>query len=225
MAESYQGHRERMRTRFREHGLDNFSDRDVLELLLYYVIPRRDVRPIAAALLSTFGSLYGVFEASVDALAQVQGVGEHAATLLRLVPQVSRRYLISRSADIVFLTNSERAGEYLVPRLLFEREEVVLLACLDGKSRLLGCTELSRGETAGTAISIRRIVETALARNASKVILAHNHTSGIALPSQEDVDTTKKIRDALHLVSIELVDHLVVADNDFVSMRDSHMLD
>ena len=225
MAESYLGHRERMRTRFREHGLDNFSDRDVLELLLYYVIPRRDVRPIAAALLSTFGSLYGVFEASVDALAQVQGVGEHAATLLRLVPQVSRRYLISRSADIVFLTDSERAGEYLVPRLLFEREEVVLLACLDGKSRLLGCTELSRGETAGTAISIRRIVETALARNASKVILAHNHTSGIALPSQEDVDTTKKIREALHLVSVELVDHLVVADNDFVSMRDSHMLD
>ena len=225
MAESYLGHRERMRTRFREHGLDNFSDRDVLELLLYYVIPRRDVRPIAAALLSTFGSLYGVFEASVDALAQVQGVGEHAATLLRLVPQVSRRYLISRSADIVFLTDSERAGEYLVPRLLFEREEVVLLACLDGKSRLLGCTELSRGETTGTAISIRRIVETALARNASKVILAHNHTSGIALPSQEDVDTTKKIREALHLVSVELVDHLVVADNDFVSMRDSHMLD
>ena len=130
MQESYLGHRDRMRQRFRAHGLDNFSDRDVLELLLYYVIPRRDVRPIAAALLQAFGSLYGVFEASVDSLAQVEGVGEHTATLLRLIPQISRRYLISRSTDMVFLTDSERAGKYLAPRLLFEREEVVLLACL-----------------------------------------------------------------------------------------------
>ena len=225
MAESYLGHRERMRQRFRDHGLDNFSDRDVLELLLYYIIPRRDVRPIAAALLETFGSLYGVFEASVDSLSQVKGVGENAATLLRLVPQISRRYLISRSADMVFLTDSDAAGRYLAPRLLFEREEVVLLACLDGKSRLLGCTEISRGETAGTSVSIRRIVEVALAQNSSKVVLAHNHTSGIAIPSQEDVDTTKKIQEALSLVSIQLADHLVVADNDFVSMRDSRMLD
>ncbi len=225
MPESYLGHRERMRQRFRDHGLDNFSDRDLLELLLYYVIPRRDVRPIAAALLETFGSLFGVFEASVDSLSQVPGVGENAATLLRLIPQVSRRYLISRSTDMVFLADSESAGEYLVPRLMFQREEVVLLACLDGKSRLLGCTELSRGETAGTAVSIRRIVEVALAQNSSKVILAHNHTSGIAVPSQEDVDTTKKVQEALRLVSIQLVDHLVVADNDFVSMRDSRMLD
>ncbi len=225
MAESYIGHRDRMRQRFRDHGLDNFSDRDVLELLLCYVIPRRDVRPIAAALLEAFGSLYGVFEAPADALAQVNGVGEHAATLLRLFPQISRRYLISRSADMVFLTDSERAGEYLVPRLLFEREEVVLMACLDGKSRLLGCTELARGETAGASVSIRRIVEVALAQNAGKVILAHNHTSGIAIPSQEDVDTTKKIQEALRMVSIQLADHLVVADNDFVSMRDSRMLD
>ena len=225
MPESYIGHRDRRRQRFREHGLDNFSDRDLLELLLYYVIPRRDVRPVAAALLETFGSLFGVFEASVDALSQVPGVGENAATLLRLIPQVSRRYLISRSTDMVFLTDSESAGKYLVPRLMFQREEIVLLACLDGKSRLLGCTELSRGETVGASVSIRRIVEVALAQNSSKVILAHNHTSGIAVPSQEDVDTTKKVQEALKLVSIQLADHLVVADNDFVSMRDSRMLD
>ncbi len=225
MPESYIGHRDRMRQRFREHGLDNFSDRDVLELLLFYVIPRRDVRPVARALLEAFGSLYGVFEAPADALAQVNGVGEHAATLLHLFPQISRRYLISRSSDLVFLPDSEKAGEFLVPRLLFEREEVVLLACLDSKSRLLGCTELSRGETVGASISIRRIVEIALARNASKIILAHNHTSGIAVPSREDVDTTKQIQEALRLVSIQLADHLVVADSDFVSMRDSGMLD
>ena len=225
MPESYIGHRDRMRRRFREHGLDNFSDRDVLELLLFYVIPRRDVRPIAQALLEAFGSLYGVFEAPVDALAQVKGVGEHAATLLRLFPQISRRYLISRSSDLVFLPDSEKAGEYLVPRLLFEREEVVLLACLDSKSRLLGCTELSRGETVGTSISIRRIVEISLARNASKIILAHNHTSGIAVPSREDVETTRQIQDALRPVSIQLIDHLVVADSDYVSMRDSGLLD
>lgn len=225
MAESYIGHRDRMRQRFREHGLDNFSDRDVLELLLFYIVPRQDMRPAAQALLDTFGSLYGVFEASADSLAQVAGIGDKSATLLHLIPQISRRYLISRSSDLVFLTDSDHAGNYLVPRLMFEREEVVLLVCLDGASRLLGCTELSRGETAGTAISIRRIVEVALTRNASRIILAHNHTSGIALPSKEDVDTTKLIRDALRPMSIELTDHLVVGNNDFVSMRDSHMLD
>ena len=225
MAESYEGHRDRMRRRFREHGLDNFSDRDVLELLLFYIIPRRDVRPTAKALLDAFGNLYGVLEAPADALALVPGIGENTATLLHLIPQISRRYLISRSTDMIFLTDSDRAGEYLVPRLLYERDEVVLLACLDGKSRLLGCTEISRGETSGTAISLRRIVEVALAQNSSKVILAHNHTSGIAVPSKEDVDTTRKIQEALRLVSIELADHLVVADNDFVSMRDSRMLE
>lgn len=224
MSGIHDGHRERMRQRFREHGLDNFNDHAVLEFLLCYVIPRMDVNPIAHALLDTFGSLHGVFEASVEALTQVKGVGENVAILIRLIPQISRRYLISRQAAHDKLTDSRSAGDFLIPRFLYEREEVVLLVCLDGSSRVISCKEVGRGETNTASVSVRKVVELALSQNSTSVILAHNHTSGIALPSQEDVMTTQQIAQALQMVNIRLADHIVIADNDFVSMADSGLL-
>lgn len=220
----HDGHRDRLRQRFREHGLDNFNDHNVLELLLCYVIPRKDVNPIAHALLDAFGSLHGVFEAPVEALMQVEGIGEKSAMLIRLIPQISRRYMISRQADQIVLKDSKSAGDYLVPQFLYERDEVVLMVCLDGNCRVICCREIARGETNAASVSIRRVVELALAQNSTSVILAHNHTSGIALPSQEDVATTQRIAQALQMVSVKLADHIVVADNDFVSMTDSGFL-
>lgn len=224
MGNIHDGHRERMKQRFKEHGLDNFSDHNVLELLLFYVIPRKDVNPIAHALLDTFGSLYGVFEAPVDALAKVPGVGESAALLIKLVPQVNRRYLMSKATGDGVLNSSQKAGAYLIPKFLYEREEVVLLVCLDGNCRIISCREIGRGETNSTVVSVRRVVEVALSQNSTSVILAHNHTSGIALPSQEDLITTQQIARALHMVNIQLADHIVVANDDFVSMSDCGVL-
>ena len=220
----HDGHRDRLRQRFLEHGLDNFSDVNVLELMLCYVIPRKDVNPIAHALLDTFGSLHGVFEATPDALMQVDGVGENVASMIRLIPQINRRYLMSREDDRDILRDSQSAGLYLQPRFLYEREEIVLMVCLDASCRILCCRELARGETNTASLSVRKLVELALAQNSSSVILAHNHTSGIAVPSQEDVTTTKHVAEALEMVGIRLSDHLVMAGSDFVSMADSGML-
>lgn len=220
----HEGHRERLKERFRKYGLENFDDHNVLELLLVYAIPRKDVNPIAHALLDKFGSLETVFEASVEELCAVPGVGEGAATIIRLIPQVSRRYMIAKGAAHDVIRNSTDAGAYLVPRYMYERDEVVYMLCLDAVGQVSCCRELSRGVVDSAEISIRKIVETALNYKASGVILAHNHVSGLAIPSAEDEITTRKVAKALELVGVELSDHIVVAGEDYISMADSGIL-
>lgn len=218
------GHRARVRKQFLEHGLDTFEDHKVLEFLLFYALPRRDTNPLAHQILNRFGSLEAVFEAEEEELAQIPGLGESGIALLKLIPQISRRYMMEKFAHDNILDSSEAAGEYFVPRFMYERAEVVYLACLDTKHRVICCREIGRGVVNYAEINIRRIVETALANHAAGVILAHNHTSGIAIPSKDDQTSTVQIRRALHLVGIELIDHIVVGGDDFVSMADSGML-
>lgn len=220
----HDGHRERLKRRFIEQGLDGFDDHNVLELLLFFALPRCDTNPIAHALMNAFGSLRGVFEASYEELCAVPGVGENAAALLKTVPEVSRRYLIDRDSCEEIIDTSEKAAAYLIPRYLLERDEVVYVMCLDSKNKLLCCRELFRGVVNTAEISIRKIAELALSKNAGGVIIAHNHTSGIAIPSAEDEYTTKKIRDALLAMDIELLDHIVIAGDDYISMKDSNII-
>lgn len=220
----HDGHRDRMKRRFVRYGLDNFDDHSVLELLLFYSIPRKDTNEIAHRLMNRFGSLSAVFEARYEDLLRVEGIGENAAILLNLIPQVCRRYQISKTEDDRVIHTSEDAGRYLRPLYLYAREEIVYLMCLDAKSRLICLKELGRGSLNEVVVSIRTIVETALMQNATAVILSHNHVDGFALPSREDEMTTYRIRDALLLVGITLVDHIVVCDDELVSFADSGML-
>ncbi|NLM83282.1 MAG: DNA repair protein RadC [Clostridiales bacterium] len=217
----HKGHRARMKRRFLEHGLESFEDHHVLEILLFYALPRVDVNPLAHNLLKQFGSLAAVFDAPLDELEKVEGIGRNAATLIKLIPQVARRYMISRASLSDILDSSEKAGRYLLPRFFGERDEVVYLVCLDAKCKVLNCRLMFRGSVNSASVSIRKIVETALSFNATSVILAHNHTSGIALPSREDQITTRRIEEALWAVDITLADHIIVADDDFVSLADS----
>lgn len=220
----HEGHRDRMKERFREHGLDNFSDHNVLELLLLYAIPRRDVNPIAHTLLDTFGTLEGVFEAAFSELVSVPGIGENAATLLSLVPQVSKRHMLAKSQRREEIRDSSDAGSYIAARYLFERDELVYMICLDAMRHVICCKEIARGTVNSAEISLRRIIETALLHSATSVILSHNHTSGVAIPSAEDELTTARVSQALALIGVELIDHIVVAGEDYVSMADSGML-
>ena len=213
-----------MKKRFLTHGLDNFDDHNVLELLLFYAIPRKDVNPLAHELLDRFETLSGVFEASVEELKKVNGMGESTAIFLKLIPAASRRHMISRVSESVILDSTTKAGEYLVPFFMYERDEVVLMICLDAKRKLLCCKEMGRGSVNAAEVRIRRIVEMALSQNATSVILSHNHTSGIAVPSMEDTITTMKIKSALEIVGVELCDHIVVAGDDYVSMADSGLM-
>ena len=217
----HDGHRERMKRRFSEHGLENFDDHNVLELILFYALPRINVNPLAHNLIDRFGSLAAVFDAPADELIKVPGIGSNTACFIKLLPQVARRYLVSRSSFDDILDSSEKAGTFLVPRFFAERDEIVYIVCLDAKCKVLSCKLLFRGSVNSANISVRKIVENALLYNSTSVIIAHNHTSGIALPSKEDYVTTRRIEAALKAVEINLADHIIVADNDYVSLADN----
>lgn len=212
------GHRQRLKERFCAEGLDNFSDVQVLELLLFYAIPRQDTNPIAHQLLAHFGSLSQVLDAPVEELEKVPGVGHNAATFLALVTAVGRYYLVNRNEKNRILTSIQACGDFLMPHFYGIRNEKVMLLCLDAKCKVLCCREVGEGSVNSAGISVRKIVEVALAVNATSVVLAHNHPSGIALPSDEDKKTTERIATALEMVDVILADHIVVADDDYVSM-------
>lgn len=220
----HDGHRDRMKKKLLEQGLDVFDDHNVLELLLFYAMPRKDTNPLAHELLENFGSLEAVFEAPAEELSKLNGIGENAVTLLKLIPEVSRRYCIDKNRFDNILDSTNKAGEYLVARYMYERDEVVYVICLDSKCKLICCKQLFRGVANSAEISIRKIAELALAKNASRIIISHNHTSGIALPSIEDEATTKRLQTALNSMGITLTDHIIVAGDDFISMADSGLL-
>lgn len=217
----HDGHRERLRKRFREEGLDGFSEIQVLELALFYVISRKDTNPIAHALLDHFGSLAQVLEAPVEELCKVPGVGENTAVYLHMITELGRFYMVSRTSQTKVLTTLEQCAEYMLPLFYGRRVETVFLLCLDAKCKVLCCKEVAEGSVNAAGISVRKVVETALGANATSVVLAHNHPSGVAVPSGEDVQTTRRIAAALAAVEVHLVDHIVVADEDYVSMAQS----
>lgn len=218
---THKGHRERLKKRFLEQGLDNFNDIQALELLLYYAIPQRDTNPIAHALLDQFGSFPQVLEADVKQLKMVPGISDHSAILLRLVTEMGRYYQVTCAQRTKALTTLDACGEYLVPYFFGRSNETVFLLCLDAKCKVLCCREIGEGSVNSASISVRRVVETALNANATTVILAHNHPSGVAVPSGEDVQTTRRVYHALSAVDVHLADHIVVADGEFVSMIQS----
>ena len=217
----HDGHRSRLKERFCKEGLDHFEEHQVLELLLFYCIPRVDTNPIAHALLERFGSLARVLEAPVEELEKVTGIGHNAAVFLSLVMQTGRYYQVSAASHNVIMNTLSDCGRYLIPFFYGRRNETVYLLCLDAKAKVLCCKEVGEGSVNSAAVPIRRIVEIALGANATTVVLAHNHPSGLALPSPEDELTTRQLAAALSAVEITLADHLIIADGDSVSMRES----
>lgn len=214
----HDGHRKRVKDRFREEGLDNFENYQVLELLLYYCIPRKDTNVIAHNLINTFGSLPGVLEATVDELQKVEGIGEHAAAFLALISAVSRYYQTEKAEISKPLTTVEQFGWEFLPRFAGRRNEMIYLLCLDAKCKKICCKLLGEGSVNCAGVSVRKIAEYALAVNATSVVLAHNHPSGVAVPSGEDVRTTFQTAKALKAIGVALLDHIVVADDDYISM-------
>lgn len=220
----HEGHRSKLREEFLAGGLDAFPEHKVLELLLIYAIPQIDVNPIAHALIKQFGSLSGVLDAPPEELMRVEGVGKSTAALIKLIPQMARRYMISKASFIDIIDTTETAGALLMPRFAGEKDEVAYLICMDAKRKLINCVPVGRGGIGSAAVSVRRVVEKALQQGASAVILGHNHVSGVALASKEDVEVTAKLKAALELVDIVLIDHIIIGGDDFTSMRADGML-
>lgn len=224
MASIHEGHRQRAREEFLRRGLEGMPDHRVLELLLFYAIPRGDVNPLAHELIRRFGDLAGVFHATYDQLLEVEGIGPNTAALIRLIPAAAGRYLERRSDPGEQLLAPWQFRELLFPCFFGARNEQAWLVCMDGKAKLIACRPLGEGIADQVAILSRKVVETALSCNASRVVLAHNHLSGIALPSNADMRATRELRRLLEQVSVELVDHFIFADDEMVSMAESGWL-
>ena len=224
MENIHQGHREKMRQRFLKSGLEGFADHEALELLLYYAIPRQDTNPIAHRLMERYGSLSAVLSAPAEDLKKVEGIGESAAVLLKAAGQIAQKARLSDATAQRPLTDVEAVGAYLLERYAGETHEMLYELCLDQKGKLLACKRLSEGSASSAALDIRKVVENAILTSASAVILAHNHPSGIALPSDDDCAATTQAARALQTIGVTLADHIVVADDDFVSMAQSGYL-
>lgn len=224
MASIHAGHRKRAKAEFLARGLEGMPDHRVLELLLFYAIPQGDVNPLAHDLLDHFGSLSDVFHATHEELMRVKGVGENTATLIQLIPAVGARYMADRVSLDGQLRTAEDFLEALSPYFFGARVELCYLLCMDGKGKLITCRKLGEGIVDEVAILSRKVVETALACNASQVVLAHNHVSGVAKPSSADIQSTVHLVQLLREVSVALVDHLVIVDGDMVSMAQSGYL-
>ena len=215
----HSGHRDRVRIKFIESGLDGFEPHEALELLLYYCIPRKDTNPIAHKLLDSFGSLSAVLDAPLDALKEC-GLSENAAILLKLVPQMSRLYLDDRHSNSKVVDLDDLGGR-LLHKFVGRDYEAVVLMLLDVKYKEVFCGVISKGSVNSCDLYIRKIIENAMIYNASYAVLSHNHPSGLALPSMADLESTRTVSQALSLVGVKLLDHVVVADDDYVSMRQS----
>lgn len=215
------GHRGRVKEEFLTRGIEGWPDHRVLELILFYAIPNGDVNPLAHELIDRFGSLSNVLDALPEELTKVKGMGEHSASLLKIFPAVLGRYMEGRTGLGVVVHTTEEAAHVLAPYLYGARNETVYVLCLDAKEKVLGVRRISEGNIGNSDVTIRRVAEECLALRASFCYLAHNHVSGIALPSPSDLNTTQVLRTVLAPLSVQLVDHLVFSDGDLVSIRES----
>lgn len=217
----HSSHRIRLRERFCREGLENFNDINALELLLFYCIPRKDTNPIAHELIDHFGNLNNVINAKPQELKKIKGVGENTVTYLSLLSQLERYCRVQQKGDNLVMETVDDCGAYLLPRFHGLQNETVFLLCLDAKSKIICCRKVGEGSVNSAGIPIRRIVEIALDANATSVVLAHNHPGGLAVPSVEDIQTTRRVAEALAPVDVILADHIVVAGEEFVSMVQS----
>ena len=217
----HSGHRSRVKTEFLARGMEGWSDHRVLEILLFYAIPQGDVNTLAHALIERFGSLSGVFDASVDELKKVPGIGEHSATLLHLIPAIGQRYIADRSSPGTIVKDERDAVEVLRPYFYGARNEMIYILCLDGKRKVLGVRKISEGTIDSADINIRLLIEEALSLRAAGIYLAHNHVSNLAIPSGADWSGTDRLRDLMSQVGLELIDHLIFVDDDAVSLKAS----
>ncbi len=218
------GHRQRVKDRYLLEGLDAFEDHQVLELLLFYAIPRKDTNELAHRMIKEFGSLAGLFEANAKDIARRCDVSENTAILISLIPSLSRRYFLGKWGEKPIINSSSKAGEYAISLLAGRIYEVFYVICLDTQNRVNHADMVHEGTINEAAIYPRLIVETALRHQASSVILAHNHPGGSIQPSGADISVTKRIVTALESISIKVLDHIIVAGDRYTSFAERGLL-
>jgi len=218
------GHRGRMRSRLLTAGPDSLADHEMLEMVLFLAVPRRDTKPLARALLSRFGSFSGAIAAPLNELRATDGLGEAGLAALKTVQAAALRLIRAEVLDQPLLTSWDRLMDYLQAALARERVEQFRVLFLDGRNRLLADEVQGRGTLNHTPVYPREVVKRALELNAAALILVHNHPSGDPTPSRADIEMTREVRQAAEALSLVLHDHLVIGNGTCVSFREEGLL-
>ena len=222
----YLGHHKRLRERFIKSSLDGFHDYEVLELLLTFVFPYRDTKPIAKDLLAKFKTLAGVFSADPQELQEIKWVGERTAVYLRLLNDTLGFVFEDRARkEEIQFTETTQLFEYFKATIGNKKNEVMRAVYLNSQNKLILAENLSEGTVAEAVAFPRKIVEGALKHRAVSVIIAHNHPGGVAEPSDNDDKITEQIKNALETVGITLQDHMIIAGNEYFSYRQTGYLE
>ncbi len=222
---SAEGHRERMRARLLTAGPDSVADHELLEMVLFLALPRRDTKPVARALLDRFGSFAGAIAAPVQELRGVDGIGDAGAAAIKTVQAAALRLVRAEVMDRPVLNNWERLMAYLTAALSRERVEQFRVLFLDSKNRLIADEAQGRGTLNHTPVYPREVMRRALELHAAAVILVHNHPSGDPTPSREDIDMTRLVMEAASALSVVVHDHVIVAGGRWVSLRSQGLMD
>ena len=211
LGELHQGHRQRLKQRFLEEGLESFEPHQILELLLFYALPRGDTNPLAHRLLNRFGSLEQVFLATPEQLMTIEGVSEHTAILLGLYLPTVHHFAPQRlmQEPPLRLNTPKATHEALAPLFLGRHIELAYVVCLNSADEVIDIILMGHGSEASVVFSCRKLLEAVLPSHAVRIILAHNHPTGACLPSSADVSSTQKILKALTYADIALSDHLI----------------
>lgn len=211
-------HRKRIKERFVNHGLSEFCDHEILELLLYYALPRKDTNKLGHTLIKTFGSLSAVFDAPVSELCKVPGISMHSAILLKMVPQLAAKYISDSNKETKVFDDYENTGKYFTAKFIGSVNEQLYAAYFDNGMHLIDCVLMSSGDVNSSHVSPRAIASHAVAKNASFVIMAHNHPGGTVIPSADDLNTTRVCASALDIIGAKLVEHYIVAGNNYMGI-------
>lgn len=218
------GHRERLKDRFERTGIAGLQDYEVLELLLFYALPRKDVKPLAKDLMRQFGSLKGVLDAGHETLKGVPGIGRHAALLFRLVRDLGSLYLQKRAEEKDQISSTRELIDYCLSSMGGLKDEHFAVIYLNARNRIIQVETIQEGIVNQAVVYPRKVLEKALKHKASAIILVHNHPSGHVRPSDADIRLTRVLQDAARVMDIVLHDHLIVGENRFFSFREEGIL-
>ncbi len=208
----HEGHRSRMREKFLKNGPEAFLPHELLEMFLFYAIPRCNTNEISHELIKRFGSLRGVFDADYEDLMSVKGIGENAAFLIKFTPNLLRMYLQDEQNNVEYFDKLSVAREFGVSRFLGCQNENLYVLLLDNQLRKIDCIHLKQGTVNHVAFDLTELYRNCINRNAAAVILYHNHPNGLAVPSRDDVEVTYQIEAKLADISVCLLEHFVVSD-------------
>ena len=221
----YLNHRQRIREKYLKSGLDNWHDYEILELILTYAIPRKDTKPVAKALLRKFKSIRGVFDAEMEELNKVSGIGANAAILINLFKEVVSLYLLEDLLEQKYVISSPKAVyNYLQASLRGSKDEIFKVIFLNTANRPVKAETIHVGTVNKAVVYPRKVVEHALKNKATSVILAHNHPGGSLTPSEDDKNITQTLIKALGTVDVNVLDHIIIGLEGYFSFKEHRLI-